>query len=150
MALCSCVILVLISKNALLLSKTPFFSSSFFPLLIMGKGVKKLADKGKSKKNKEKAKTSSGFGPSSIKDKHVDDLVKSGAISGWNVVIRPISESSPTPRPGYTLVFENYFDAGFKFPCSSFLIEVLKLFGLEFSQLNPNALVRLGIFEWII
>lgn len=116
----------------------------------MGKGVKKLADKGKSKKNKEKAKTSSGFGPSSIKDKHVDDLVKSGAISGWNVVIRPISESSPTPRPGYTLVFENYFDAGFKFPCSSFLIEVLKLFGLEFSQLNPNALVRLGIFEWII
>lgn len=47
-------------------------------------------------------------------------------------------------------MFEDFFDDGFMFPCSPFLVDVLKLYGLEFPQLTPNAVVRLGVFEWII
>lgn len=119
----------------------------------MGKNEKKIAGKGKSKKigkDKKQEESSSTLGPSTIRDADLDDLVKSKAITGRNVVIRPVGEANPSPRPGYTLVFEDFFEVGFGFPCSPFLIEVLKLFGLEFSQLNSNGLVRVAIFEWIV
>lgn len=115
----------------------------------MGKN-KKTAEKSKSKKSKNHENTSCGIGASSIKEKNLNDLVDVGWISGRNVVIRPVGESRPSPKLGYTLVFEDFFYAGFKFPCSTFLVEVLKLFKLEFPQLTPNALVRIGLFEWMI
>lgn len=77
-------------------------------------------------------------------------MLKKGAIADAKLVIRPVDESGPSPHPGCTLVFEDFFEAGFRFPCSSFVVEVLGLYGIEFPQLTPNAVVRLGVFEWII
>lgn len=85
----------------------------------MGKN-KKTAEKSKSKKSKSHEDTSCGIGASLIKEKNLNDLVDVGWISGRNVVIRPVGESRPSPKLGYTLVFEDFFYAGFKFPCSTF------------------------------
>jgi hypothetical protein len=116
----------------------------------MGKDKQKTTKKGKSKKVEKSKKSAILLGPSAIKDKHLNDLVKNGVISNRKSLVRPVGESDPSPKPGYTLVFEDFFEAGFRFPCSSFLIDILKVVKLEFPQLTPNALVRVGIFKWMI
>jgi Putative gypsy type transposon len=45
-------------------------------------------------------------------------------------------------------VFVHNFQAGLRLPCDEMVIKVLKLFEVYLHQLNPNAIVRMGLFTW--
>jgi hypothetical protein len=40
--------------------------------------------------------------------------------------------------------------AGLRFPLSKFLVEVLKTFEIYLHQITPKAIIRMGIFIWVV
>jgi hypothetical protein len=40
--------------------------------------------------------------------------------------------------------------AGLRFPLSSFVVEVLKIFEIHHHQLTPEAVIRMNIFVWAV
>jgi hypothetical protein len=102
-SLSSFILLVPRSYHMCLVFDLPIFDSFFFD---HGKSARKPATKSKSKKS------SSSLGPSQTKDKDTDHLTGNDFISSHNAVIRPMGETNPSPRPGYTLVFVGFFEAG--------------------------------------
>lgn len=51
------------------------------------------------------------------------------------------------PQPGEAVVFVTFFNASLQIPCIELVSLVLQLYGVE---LDPNSLVKLGVFEWIL
>jgi hypothetical protein len=86
------------------------------------------------------------FGKSSIKQSHLDnmrgryfrDMSTVRADDGEKIV--------PTPEENEVVIFRSFLKAGLRFPLSSFVVEVLKIFEIYLHQLTPEAIIRMGIF----
>lgn len=63
--------------------------------------------------------------------------------------VPPPSETTPVFRPGRLVVSAKFFEGGLRFPCSSFVGEVLDLFGLEIQHITVNTIIHLSICEWV-
>jgi hypothetical protein len=57
-------------------------------------------------------------------------------------------KTCPTPEENEVVIFRSFFKAGLRFPLSSFVVEVLKIFEICLHQITPEAIIRMGIFVW--
>jgi hypothetical protein len=88
------------------------------------------------------------FGKSTIKQSHLDnmrgryfrDTSTMRADDGEKIV--------PTPEDNEVVIFRSFFKAGLRFPLSSFVVEVLKIFQIFLHQITPEAIIRMGVFVW--
>jgi hypothetical protein len=55
-----------------------------------------------------------------------------------------------TPEENEVVVFRSFLKAGLRFPLSSFVVEILKIFEIYLHQLTPEAIIRMSIFVWAV
>jgi hypothetical protein len=90
------------------------------------------------------------FGKSSIKENH---LVNMGGRYFQDLSIVRADEGEktcPTPEENEVVVFRRFLKPGLRFPLSSFVVEVLKIFEIYLHQLTPEAIIRMNIFVWAV
>jgi hypothetical protein len=56
----------------------------------------------------------------------------------------------PTPEENEVVIFRSFFKAGLRFPLSKFVVEVLKIYQVYLHQITPEAIIRMGIFVWVV
>jgi hypothetical protein len=56
----------------------------------------------------------------------------------------------PVPEENEVVIFRSFFKAGLRFPLSKFVVEVLKAYQIFLHQINPEAIIRMGIFVWAV
>jgi hypothetical protein len=89
------------------------------------------------------------FRKSSIKQSQID------AMKGWYFrdmsIVRVGGDSAaPAPDEDEVVVYRSFMKAGLRFPLSKFLVEVLKTFEIFLHQITPEAIIRMGIFVWVM
>jgi hypothetical protein len=90
------------------------------------------------------------FGKSSIKQSHVDNM-RGRYFRDMSTVRADDGEKTmPTPEENEVVIFRSFLKAGLRFPLSSFVVEVLKIFEIYLHQLTPEAIIRMGIFVWAV
>jgi hypothetical protein len=90
------------------------------------------------------------FGKSSIKESH---LVNMRGRYFWDLSVVRADEGEktcPTPEENEVVIFRSFLKAGMRFPLSSFVVEILKIFEIYLHQLTPEAIIRMGIFVWAV
>jgi hypothetical protein len=90
------------------------------------------------------------FGKSSIKQSHLDSM-KGRYFRDMSIVRADAGEkTTPTPEENEVVIFRSFLKAGLRFPLSSFVVEVLKIFEIYLHQLTPESIIRMGIFVWAV
>jgi hypothetical protein len=90
------------------------------------------------------------FGKSSIKENHLVNM-RGRYFRDLSVVRADEGEKTcPTPEENEVVVFRSFLKAGLRFPLSSFVVEVLKIFEIYLHQLTPEAIIRMNIFVWAV
>jgi hypothetical protein len=56
----------------------------------------------------------------------------------------------PAPEENEVVIYRSFFKAGLRFPLSSFVVEVLKIYQIFLHQITPEAIIRMGIFVWAV
>jgi hypothetical protein len=88
------------------------------------------------------------FGKSSIKESHLVNM-RGRYFRDLSVVRADEGEKTcPTPEENEVVIFRSFLKAGLRFPLSSFIVEVLKIFEIYLHQLTPEAIIRMNIFVW--
>jgi hypothetical protein len=59
-------------------------------------------------------------------------------------------KTSPAPEENEVVIFQSFFKAGLRFPLSSFVVEVLKIYRVYLHQITPEAIIRMRIFVWVV
>jgi hypothetical protein len=90
------------------------------------------------------------FGKSTIKQSHLDNI--RGRYFRDVSIVRADNgdKTSPTPEENEVVIFRSFFKAGLRFPLSSFVVEVLKIFQIFLHQITPEAIIRMGTFVWAV
>jgi hypothetical protein len=57
--------------------------------------------------------------------------------------------TAPAPKENEVVIYQS-FKAGLRFPLSSFMVEVLKIYQIFLHQITPEAIIRMGIFVWAV
>jgi hypothetical protein len=90
------------------------------------------------------------FGKSSIKQSHLDNM-RGRYFRDMSTVRADDGEKTvPTPEENEVVIFRSFLKAGLRFPLSSFVVEVLKIFEICLHQLTPESIIRMGIFVWAL
>jgi hypothetical protein len=90
------------------------------------------------------------FGKSSIKQSHLDTM-RGRYFRDMSIVRADDWEKTvPTPEENEVVIFRSFLKAGLRFPLSSFVVEVLKIFEVCLHQLTPESIIRMGIFVWAV
>jgi hypothetical protein len=90
------------------------------------------------------------FGKSSIKQSHLDSM-KGRYFRDMSIVRADAGEkTTPTPEENEVVIFRSFLKAGLRFPLSSFVVEVLKIFEIYLHQLTPESIIRMDIFVWAV
>jgi hypothetical protein len=90
------------------------------------------------------------FGKSSIKESHLVNM-RGRYFRDLSIVRADEGEKTcPTPEENEVVIFRSFLKAGLRFPLSSFVMEVLKIFEIYLHQLTPEAIIRMGIFVWAV
>jgi hypothetical protein len=90
------------------------------------------------------------FGKSSIKENHLVNM-RGRYFRDLSVVRADEGEKTcPTPEENEVVVFRSFLKAGLRFPLSSIVVEVLKIFEIYLHQLTPEAIIRMNIFVWAV
>jgi hypothetical protein len=90
------------------------------------------------------------FGKSSIKENHLVNM-RGRYFRDLSVVRADEGEKTcPVPEENEVVVYRSFLKAGLRFPLSSFVVEVLKIFEVYLHQLTPEAIIRLNIFVWAV
>jgi hypothetical protein len=88
------------------------------------------------------------FGKSSIKENHLVNM-RGRYFRDLSIVSADEGEKTcPSPEENEVVVFRSFLKAGLRFPLSSFVVEVLKIFEIYLHQLTPEAIIRMNIFVW--
>jgi hypothetical protein len=77
------------------------------------------------------------FGPSSVTEEAIAEILDDGYFKAGCAMPPPTGETVPYPLEGYAVVFKDYFTCGLRLPCVSFLCRVLKAFQLQIHHLTP-------------
>jgi hypothetical protein len=88
------------------------------------------------------------FGKSSIKQSHLVNM-RGRYFRDLSIVRADEGEKTcPTPEENEVVIFRSFLKAGLRFPLSSFVVEVLKIFEICLHQITLEAIIRMGIFVW--
>jgi hypothetical protein len=69
---------------------------------------------------------------------------------GMSIVRVGGDSAAPAPEKDEVVVYRSFMKAGLRFPLSRFLVEVLKTFEIFLHQITPEAIIRMGIFVWVV
>jgi hypothetical protein len=90
------------------------------------------------------------FGKSSIKQSHLASM-RGRYFRDLSIVRADEGEKTcSTPEENEVVIFRSFLKAGLRFPLSSFVVEVLKIFEIYLHQITPEAIIRMGIFVWAV
>jgi hypothetical protein len=81
------------------------------------------------------------FGPSSVDEAAIAEMVDDGFFRASRAIPPLLGETVPHPLEGYAVVFKDYFTCGLRFPCTSFLWQVLEAFHLQIHHLTLLTMV---------
>ena len=88
------------------------------------------------------------FGKSSIKENHLVNM-RGRYFRDLSVVrVDEGEKTCPNPEENEVVIFRSFLKAGLRFPLSSFVVEVLKIFEIHLHQLTPEAIIKMNIFMW--
>jgi hypothetical protein len=89
------------------------------------------------------------LGGSVTKQSHLDNMrgryfrdMSIVRVGGDNIV--------PAPEENEVIIYRSFFKAGLRFPLSKFVVEVLKIYQIFLHQITPEAIIRMGIFVWVV
>jgi hypothetical protein len=90
------------------------------------------------------------FGKSTIKKSHLDNM--RGRYFWVMSIVRADNgeKTCPTPEENEVVIFRSFLKAGLRFPLSSFVVEVLKIFQIFLHQITLEAIIRMGVFVWAV
>ena len=88
------------------------------------------------------------FGPSSITEEAVAEMLKESYFPSSRVKIPPPGQTVPEPEEGYAVVFRDFFTCGLRLPYVPFLRRVLETFNVQVHHLTPTAFLTLSKFCW--
>jgi hypothetical protein len=84
------------------------------------------------------------FEKSTIKQSHLVNM-RGRYFRDMSIVRADNGEKTcPTPEENEVVIFRSFFKAGLRFPLSSFVVEVLKIYEIYLHQITPEAIVRMG------
>jgi hypothetical protein len=90
------------------------------------------------------------YGKSTIKENHLVSM-RGMYFQDLSIVRADEGEKTcPHPEENEVVVYRSFLKAGLRFPLSSFVVEVLKIFEVYLHQLTPEAIIRLNIFVWAV
>jgi hypothetical protein len=89
------------------------------------------------------------FGKSSIKQSQIDAM-KERYFHDMSIVRAGGDIAAPAPEVDEVVVCMSFMKAELQFPLSKFLVEVLKTFEIFLHQITPEAIIRMGIFIWVM
>jgi hypothetical protein len=89
------------------------------------------------------------FGKSSIKKSQIDAM-KGRYFCDMSIVKTGGDSAAPAPEVDKVVVYMSFMRAGLQFPLSKFLVEVLKIFEIFLHQITPEAIIRMGVFIWVV
>jgi hypothetical protein len=58
--------------------------------------------------------------------------------------------TAPAPEENEVVIYRSFLKAGLRFPLSKFVVEVLKIFQIFLHQITLEAIIRMGIFVWVV
>jgi hypothetical protein len=90
------------------------------------------------------------FGKSTIGQNHLENM-RGRYFRDMSIVRADDGEKTvPTPEDNEVVIFRSFLKAGLRFPISKFVVEVLKIYQVYLHQLTPEAIIRMGIFIWVV
>jgi hypothetical protein len=58
--------------------------------------------------------------------------------------------TASAPEENEVVIYRSFLKAGLRFPLSKFVVEVLKIFQIFLHQITLEAIIRMGIFVWVV
>jgi hypothetical protein len=90
------------------------------------------------------------FGKSTIRQSHLDNM-RGRYFQDISIVRADNGDRTvPVPEENEVVIYRSFFKAGVRFPLSSFVVEVLKIYQIFLHQITPEAIIRMGIFVWAV
>jgi hypothetical protein len=89
------------------------------------------------------------FGKSTIKQSQIDAM-KGRYFRDMSIVRVGGDITALAPEENEVVVYRSFMKAGLRFPLRKFLVEVLKIFLIFLHQINPEAIIRMGLFVWAV
>jgi hypothetical protein len=89
------------------------------------------------------------FGKSTIKQSHLENM-RGGYFWDMSIVRAGGDNNVPTPKENEVVIYRSFFKAGLQFPLSRLVVEVLKTYQIFLHQLAPKAVLRMGVFVWVV
>jgi hypothetical protein len=89
------------------------------------------------------------FGKSTIKQSQINAM-KGRYFRDISIVRAGGDSTALAPEVDEVVVYRSFMKAGLRFPLSKFLVEVLKTFEIYIHQITPEAIIRMGIFIWVM
>jgi hypothetical protein len=89
------------------------------------------------------------FGKSTIKQSHLENM-RGRYFRDMSIVRVGEDNNVPAPEENEVVIFRSFFKAGLQFPLSRFVVKVLKIYQICLHQITPEAILRMGIFDWAI
>jgi hypothetical protein len=90
------------------------------------------------------------FGKSTIRQSHLDNM-RGRYFRDISIVRADIGDRTiPVPEENEVVIYRSFFKAGLRFPLSSFVVEVLKIYQIFLHQITPEAIIRMKIFVWAV
>lgn len=89
------------------------------------------------------------FGKSAVKTRHIK--VMKGKYFHDVSIVTPSGEATVLlSEKDEVVVYQSFMKVGLQFPLHKMLVEVLKRFDIYLHHLTPEALVRVGVFIWVV
>jgi hypothetical protein len=89
------------------------------------------------------------FGKSTIKQSHLDNM-RGRYFCDVSIVRVGGDNTAPAPEENEVVIYRSFFKAGLRFLLSKFVVEVLKIYQIFLHQITPEAIIRMGIFVWVV
>jgi hypothetical protein len=87
------------------------------------------------------------FEKSTIKQSNLDNM-RGRYFRDMSIVRVDGDNNVSAPEEDEVVIYRSFFKAGFRFPLSRFVVEVLKTFQIFLHQLTLEAILRMGVFVW--
>jgi hypothetical protein len=85
------------------------------------------------------------FGKSTIKQSHLENM-RGRYFRDMSIVRAGGDNNVHAPKENEVVIYRSFFKAGFRFPLSRFVVEVLKTYQIFLHQMTPEAILRMGVF----
>jgi hypothetical protein len=90
------------------------------------------------------------FGKSTIRQSHLDNM-RGMYFQDMSIVRADNRDRTvPVPEENEVVIYRSFFKVGLRFPLSRFVVEVLKIYEIFLHQITPEAIIRMGIFVWVV